>query len=278
MIPVEIERAYSEALSAAHGLERPKLGDDPVIAYGRRAKPAAYTLFLAYSHAGLRATLAPATLASVHIMPYRETGPLIIYALDPKDLRALNAAMAATHLGLHVYDVAPPMHEAVEEQLDHLGVERIRLPKQAPPLLTMVLASLLWAPPMMGARRERVRAEVEALESALEWVARSLHGQLEAARSLAGARPAYTPTTLPGAYYHAVASGRDPLPLEEAEPRRGEEIVAYVAGVERHDYRDTLLYARVRGAKIVEVPVNTDPVTATVYSTLAALLITGKII
>ncbi len=273
------ERAYAEALSAAKTLPAPRLADDTIVVYGRGGLAPAHTLYISLLHAGLRAQLAPATEASVHVLPYRETGPVVIYTRDPRDLRALNAAMAATHLGLRVSLVAPRLHEAVEEQLDVLGVERILVPGKAPPLLTMTVASVIWTPQLMGAREARVRAEIDALHEALDWVSRAFHGVLPAAREAAGAPPLYTPTTLPGAAYHGEAVGERPLPLEEADSlARGDAAVAYVAGVERHDYKDVLMRARLRGVRIVEIPLDTDPVTATLYSVLAAMLVTGRIL
>ena len=270
------DKAYAEALSAARLLPRPRLGDDTIVVHGRGGLAAAYTLFLALAHSGARAVLLRPLEAAVHVLPYRETGPLVIYTRDPRDLRSLNAAMAGVHLGLEVYLVAPPLHEALEEQLESLGVERIRVPPAAPPLLTMVLASLHWAPKMMGAREERLRREIGELDTALDWLRDSQ------ARALAGEPPSlvlYTPAALPGAAYHAEAVGGEARPLEEALGLGpGSRAVAYTVGVERHGYKDIILRARTSRVELVEVPIDTDPVTATVYSVLAAMLLTRRVL
>ena len=273
---LEPDKAYAEALSAARLLPRPRLEDDTVIAYGRGGLAAAYTLFLALSHSGARAMLLRPMEAAVHVLPYRETGPLVIYTRDPRDLRSLNAAMAGVHLGLEVYLVAPELHPALEEQLESLGVERIRVPRQAPPLLTMVLASLHWAPKMMGAREERLRREIGELDSALDW----LKTTQAAALGVEPPRLAlYTPAALPGAAYHAEALGGDARPLEDAAGLGpGARAVAYTVGVERHGYKDIILQARTRRVELVEVPIDTDPVTAAAYSVMAAMLLTGRVL
>ncbi len=51
-----------------------------------------------------------------------------------------------------------------------------------------------------------------------------------------------------------------------------------MASVEEPSYRDVLLSARVRGLKLHVININTDPVTAGIYSVIAAALIAGKAI
>jgi len=241
-----------------------------VIAYGAGGLPAAKILYLAYLHSGTPATLAPATLASVHVLPYRETGPLIIYTLDPKDNRAVNALMAASSLGVRAVLVAPPMHPAVEDLIAQLAVERITVPAGPDPEVAMAAHALLSAPPMLGARRGRLDEELAALEEAPRWLVEEKRDIVEAAGPAGLAL--YTPVGEPAARAHARLHGSLPAPLGEARAERGEEAVVFTAGVEAHDYRDILTRLRLGGARLRVASIPTDPVSGAFYLLLAVRL------
>ncbi len=268
----EIEAGYLEALEAARRKPRPGLGRDVVIAYTGPGKAAAHTLYLAMTHAGVEATLAHATVASVHILPYRETGTVVAFTLDDRDARIVNLAMAARLLGSEAYIISPRPHPAVEEAIESTGATIIELESTAP-LAESVITSLLWRPPLMGAREERMRREIEALDSAAEWAC-------ERYGDLADTEPGpayYSPTALPAGVHHRVL-GYDARPLEDvAVARRGEEAIVYLAGVEEHDYKDLLFRARINGARLRVARIDTDPVTGSLYSLLAAAVHTGRL-
>jgi hypothetical protein len=174
------------------------------------------------------------------------------------------------------YVVSPGMHPAYEERLEELGAEHIRLRRH--PVLSMTLAALTWVPRMQGFREERLRAEIEAIGDALSWVSERYSREIGEARGLLGAQgfTAYhTPTGSPGAYYLARVAGAREAPLESAPALRAPG-VAFAASIEEASYRDVILAARVRGARLAVIVFNTDPVTAGVYSVLAAALIAGE--
>lgn len=270
--------AILEAIRGARRLDGPPIRDDAIITYTWDAKPAAHILYLALLHAGLRATLAHAALASVHIVPYRETGTVVAYTSSDRDVRVVNIAMAASALGLEVYVVGPEMHPAVEETLDQTGAKRITVPGENP-LLTMMVASLLWRPRLLGAREERVRGEVEALPEALEWVESRYSREIEQASQGGYDGILYTPSIEAAALYHSMLTGIPASPLDEVvRTRPSSRYLAYIAGVDEHNYRDLLLKASLSQVKIARVMVDTDPVTLNIYGAMIASLALGRVL
>lgn len=240
-----------------------------MIAYGSGGRAPALILYLAYLHSGTPATLAPATLASVHLIPYRETGPLIVYTLNPKDNRAVNALMAASSLGLRTVLVAPDMHPAIEELVSQLGVDRVRVPEEDDPLVSASAYSLFSAPQMMGARRERLLEEIGALEEAPRWLLEEKPGLVEAAGSRAE-YALYSPVGEPAAIAHREAYGSVAMPLEDSSPPpRGARAVVFYSVVEQHDYKDVLMRLGIMGVRARQAAITTDPVTGAFYLLLA---------
>ncbi len=274
-----LEKAYIVALREARGLGKPEVRDDTIIAYTREAEPPALILYRSLLHSGMRVQLASASEAGIHVIPYRETGPLVMFNLEKRDARVIHTLEAASLLGLEAYLVSPPMHPAYEEKLDSLGVERIVVNSQYP-LLVMSLSALLWTPRMMGGREDRLRGELEELESAFSWV----ESRVESVRAEGlgeASNILYTPSMAPGAYYHCytLPTCIQPAPLEYmARLTRGSTALVYVNGVEEHDYRSLLVNAAMMGIRAVQVRLNTDPVTSGLYAILAAIALTGTIL
>ncbi len=273
----EIERKYREALDRARRLSKPRLGRDTIVAATYDSMPAARILYMGCLHAGLPCTLAEPTLASVSIAPYRETGSVVAFTSNPKSLRIVNLAEAASLLGLEVSVVAPSLHPAVRERLESVGAEIILAGD--PGLLTMSIAATLWVPKLMGAREARFRAELEELGSALEWLAGgAARSYMEMRGESLSKPPLYTPIAAPGAYYHCVALRCGvPIPLEAAALSGYQGSIIYASSVEIHDYRD-ILSTPGRITRRLLIQIGSDPVTAGLYSVLAAALVTGRVV
>jgi hypothetical protein len=271
----EIERYYLEALGEAEELPQIQVGEGTLIAYSRGAEPPAYTLYIATLHAGLKTRIASTVEASLHLLPYKDQDRMVLFTINPRDTRALNTVITAALLNVKVTLVTPPLHEAYEERVRMHDVEVVRV-KPRQPLLTMTIAALRWTPKLMGFREGRVRGEISSLRDALRWIHENYKDVVES--GAAYETVAYTPSTRPGAYYYCRATGcREPIPLEAvAELPRGARILGLLTTTEEHAYRDVLLLARTQGVQLDTATFNTDPVTATLYSTLLALATTRK--
>jgi len=271
----DIEKCYLEALRGAEELPHISLGEGTLIAYSRGAEPPAYTLYTATLHAGLRTRIASAVEASVHLLPYRDQDRVVVFTLNPRDPRALNTAITAALLGVKVTLITPPLHEAYEERVRVHDVEVVKVESRYP-LLAMTAAALMWTPRLMGFREGRIRGEISSLKDALKWVYESYKELVEGGAGYEIA--AYTPSTRPGAYYYCRATGcREPIPLEAvAELPRGLKVLGLLTTAEEHAYRDLILLAKTQGVQVEVATFNTDPVTATLYSTLLALTTTRK--
>ena len=268
---------YSRALSVARRLRGPEVGDGSLIVSSSMAEAAGLTLYMAALHSGARVYHSTPTEAAIHIIPYRDDiERVVLFTMGVKDSRALSLAETGIIMELDVTVVGPEMHQAYESRLEDLGVERIVVPGRAP-LLSMVIASLYWAPKLMGARDERYRRELEELDSALEWAESRYSSLISEASKVGYTSVYYTPSTRPGAfYYKAVKAGANALPIEESLNAMDNGIV-FLSSVEESFYRDLLLACKVRGVDLKVFNLNTDPVMSTVYSVILSALVTGSI-
>jgi len=273
-----LEKAFREAIEIAKSLPKAEIGDDTIIAYSGGGKPPALNLYIALIQAGARATIAPASLAASSILPYRETGTVIVFTNSGRDARAVNLLMAASSLGVKAYLVSPPLHPAVEDLVASLEAETITVEAEAT-LLTMMIATLHWRPQLMGAREQRIREEIEALPEAWEWVQERYSDVLNTARKSVPARTYYSSLLEAAARYHTLASGRPSYELEDSLliEARGERPLLYVSSVEAHNYKDILLGLTMKGVRPLKVEVNTDPVTANIYASIIAGIISGRL-
>jgi len=263
------------ALKDAIQLPGVTVGDSVLVVYTRGSEPPAYTLYTASLHAGLKPRVASAVEASVHLLPYRDVDSTVIFTVNPRDSRALNTAITAAILGVKVTLVTPQLHEAYEERVRAQGVDIVKIQSRHP-LLAMTIAAVRWTPKLMGFREGRVREEISNLQTALRWVYESYRGVVE--KRARYDTIAYTPSTRPGAYYYCRAAGcLEPLPLDAiTELPQGARVLAIQTTAEEHAYRDVILAAKTQGVELDIVTINTDPVTASLYSVLLALLLTGK--
>jgi hypothetical protein len=69
-----------------------------------------------------------------------------------------------------------------------------------------------------------------------------------------------------------------PIPLEAILQVDMDRSIIYASAVEIHDYKDILSIPRRGLNRDLLVQINSDPVTAGLYSVLAAFLITGRAI
>ena len=273
-----LEKAFKEAIKVAERLPRPEIGDDAIIAYSGGGKPSALTLYIALIQAGARATLTPASLAATSILPYRETGAVIVYTDSGRDVRAVNLLMAASSLGVKAYLISPPLHPAVEDLVASLEANTITVEAEAT-LLTMMIAALHWRPQLMGAREQRIREELEVLPDALGWVQERYSDVLSAAQGNIPARAYYSPLMEAAARYYTLISGKPSYELEESLliEARGEKPLLFVSSVEAHNYKDILLGLSMKGVRPLKIEVNTDPVTANIYASILAGVISGRL-
>jgi len=273
-----LEEAFKEAIEVAKSLPRPEIGDDMIIAYSGGGKPPALNLYIALVQAGVRATLAPASLVATSILPYRETGPVIAFTNSGRDARAVNVMMASSGLGLRAYLVSPPLHPAVEDLVYSLDVDLIVVEGRVS-LLTMMIASLFWRPRLMGAREARVKSEVEALPDAYEWVSERFGGVLAEASANPPSRVYYSSLLEASANYYTVISQTPSYELEASLSleERGSRPLVLLSSVEAHNYKDVLLGLSMKGVRPIKAEINTDPVTANIYGALIAAVISGKL-
>lgn len=274
MLSSSLEKAYLEALREAQKLSL-KVSEGELIVYSRGAEPPAYILYTGTIHAGLKTRIASTVEASIHILPYRDYEKVTVFTVNKRDPRAVNTAITAAILGARVTLVAPPLHEAYEERARMRGVERVTI--TAPnPLLTTSIAALRWVPELMGLREARVRGEILNLEGALKWLIETYGDKLAPKKQYDIV--AYSPSTRPGAYYYYRATGfPEPAPMEAlAEAPRNSKALALATTTEEQEYKDILITANAQGVKIDMYTLNTDPVTAGLYSLLIAMIITEK--
>lgn len=271
----EVEECYLRALRDAIQLPGVFVEEGALIVYTRGSEPPAYTLYIASLHAGLKTRIASAVEASVHLLPYRDVSSTIVFTLNPRDSRALNTAITASLLGAKTTLVTPQPHEAFEERARAHGVEIVKITSKHP-LLAMSIAALRWIPKLMGFREGRVREEISSLQTALTWVYERYKEIIE--RGSVYDLVAYTPATRPGAYYYCRAvECTEPIPMDAlSELPQGARVLALETTAEEHAYKDVLVNARMRGVNVDIVSLNTDPVTATLYSILVALALTRK--
>ncbi len=273
----DIKKDFLKSLEIARSLPKPNISRDPVIVYSGGAKPAALELYITLLHAGKMATISPASLAGTSILPYRETGSVIVYTLDERDSRAVNVLMASSSLGLESYLIAPRMHPAIEELVDSIGSNRIEVPSENK-LTIMMLASLYWRPKLLGAREERVSSEINQLPSAVEWIIEKYRVEINRIMNEGPSEAYYTPLMEAAGLYYSHITRVNAYELEEAKTRKiTSPPVILVSSIEEHNYKDILLNIKLKGIKPIQLSLNTDPVTVNIYATLIFALASGRL-
>ncbi len=265
-------RALLKSINDAASLPKIELAGDVLVISSGGAEIAADVLYVSALSAGLKVLRASPTEASVLVMPYRDFDRVIVFALDPKDSRAVRAATESALMGYNTVVVAPPLHETLESRLGMSNVQRVVV-KSDSPLTTMSVASLLWAPKGNEARYKRLSGEVADIRTVPKWLEDNYRPQAEelvAAKSLS---VYYTPSLRAGAMYLCRARRCLAAPLDALEPMQGSELTLLLATTaEEHDYKDIELRLASSGIRQVKVLFNTDPVTASAYSVFFAAL------
>lgn len=278
----ELSRGFLRALAESERAGRIPVSGGTIIISSRGSEPPGHILWMGCVHAGVRAFLSSPAEANIHLIPYSEeidARMAVVFSASINDPRALESVVTASALGLESYFVGPRMNRAYEERLSSLGAHRITVDGAAP-LLSMSFIALNSIPRLRGAREERFRAEVGDLPSAPGWIVERYGGALDSARRARG-HVLYTPSTKPGAYYHCLMTGcLEPLPLEALHRlgSLGGGAVAYVNSTEEHLYKDVLLEIRRRGLEVEVFRLNTDPLTAGIYSMILAGFIAGRLV
>ena len=276
-----IQDEFLKSLKWARSHEKLPISHKTLLVASPGSEPPAYILYLGSQHSGSPARLLSPSEATLHYLPYNtDVDKIIGFTTNPKDFRMIRLAETASTLNIEMLLVSPEMHPAYEERLEMLGVKRVKPPK--PHVLSMSILSLLSIPRPHGERAKRLEEELDALGDAVEWVAERYRDQLSAAKSFRGAAIAYTPATKPGAVYHCMAIGDCSrlIPLESSLTvlsHGGREVIVYSTTVEEGDYKDVVTQLAAR-ANMSNIRFNTDPLTATIYSMIAAILITNKLI
>ncbi len=269
----ELEKSYSKALERAKALPRIQIGDETIIVSTTRARAAARILYMGILHSGKQVFLSSPTEAMYHLLPYRETGKVVVFNDEPRSLRIVGLAESAGLLGAETTIITPSLHPAVKERIQQQNAELIEVPDKNP-LLIMALYALLNTPSLMGSRQERFQAELDHLDSALEWMRDKI--TVEEPRLLEDSETLYyTPATEPGGYYYYALTGKYPLPLDALMPGKAKGLVI-ITGVEELTYKDIIMQYRIRGGQRRILKIDTDPITAGLYSILAVILLIGK--
>ncbi|MEB3759225.1 MAG: hypothetical protein GSR81_00050 [Desulfurococcales archaeon] len=269
----ELEKSYSKALERAKALPRIQIGDETIIVSTTRARAAARILYMGILHSGKQVFLSSPTEAMYHLLPYRETGKVVVFNDEPRSLRIVGLAESAGLLGAETTIITPSLHPAVKERIQQQNAELIEVPDKDP-LLIMALYALLNTPSLMGSRQERFQAELDHLDSALEWMRDKI--TVEEPRLLENSETLYyTPATEPGGYYYYALTGKYPLPLDALMPGKAKGLVI-ITGVEELTYKDIIMQYRIRGGQRRILKIDTDPITAGLYSILAVILLIGK--
>ena len=262
-----------KALETAGRLEAPRLegASEVVIASCPGSEAYGGEYYLALRHSGVRALHVPCIEAAVHVLPYSSGGEAVVaFSAGGRDSHLMHLANAATALGLSVEAYGPPLHPAYTDSLAELGVEYHLVEDESG--LALLIAPLMWSPKPWEARRARLEEELGGLPEAIDWIREHYSSIIAALESGWAEYVAYTPTTEPGVRFIARHHNVKLAPLSSVERLRGSTVVAFYASVEEHAYKQALLSAKLRGAKITEARLNTDPLTVPLYIALMSVL------
>jgi len=264
-----------EALEKARKIPPPSLGEAPevIVASCPGAEGYGAQYYLALRHSGVRAVRASCVEAFTHILPYSMGGEeCVAFTINPRDSHLIHLANTASALGVRLIAYGPRPHPAYDDVLAELGIDYRVVEDNTG--LALLIAPLLWAPKPWKARRERLEGEIESLPEAPGWLRERYP---EALGSLASSRAdgiAYSPSTEPGALLLANRLGLRAYMLSSIAGLGGQRILAFYTSAEEYAYRQTLLAAKVRGVDVVEVKLNTDPLTASIYVALLGVTAT----
>jgi hypothetical protein len=261
-----------EALDRARRIPPPSLGEasEIIVASCPGAEGYGAQYYLALRHSGVRAVRASCVEAFVHILPYSPGGEeCVAFTLNPRDSLLMHLANAASALGVHITAYGPQPHPAYADMLAELGVDYRIVDDNTG--LALLIAPLLWAPKPWKARRERLEGEIESLPEAPAWLRERYPEALRRLASSSIDSVAYSPSTEPGALLLADSLGLGKHRLSSITGLRGQRILAVYTSAEEHAYKQSLLAAKVRGVDVVEVRLNTDPLTAPLYAALLGI-------
>jgi hypothetical protein len=265
-----------EAIERARRIPPPSLGEasEVIVASCPGAEGYGAQYYLALRHSGVRAVRVSCVEASVHILPYSSGGEVCVaFTANPRDSHLMHLANAASALGVRVTAYGPQPHPAYSDTLAELGVDYRAVDDNTG--LALLIAPLLWAPKPWKARRERLEEEIKSLPEAPGWLEEKYPEALRRLTTSSVDGVAYSPSTEPGALLLASSLGLRTYRLASIANLRGQRILAIYTSAEEHAYKQSFLAARVRGVDVVEVRLNTDPLTAPLYAALLGVVASG---
>ena len=279
----DVRAKIREAVEAARGLQPPAVEGDVLIVGSGPAAAAAKIFHVAALAAGIKAAYATPVEASVLVMPYRDFDSVVVYLSDPKDPRALRTVEESLLLGYRTSLVAPELPGDLVARLSQRpGLTIITVGKA--PVTTMAAAATVWGQRLLGSspRGSRLRTEVDDLLGAADWVSQTYAAALAEMSSRRSFSIYFTPATEPGAIYlcHADSRCSGMRPLEDLRKGSAAEtdVVELATTSEIHDYKDVELAVSMRGLKPIRVLLNTDPVSAGLYSVMFSALAAGVVL
>ena len=281
-----IKETVKETLRWAKEREWPSLQGGIAVAFCGEAMGSAHLYYWGLRLASWRDDVVLgdcATIAS-EVLPYSDNyRSLIIFSLDPGDPAILYAYDPANLSGLEVFIVSPRLAPVLEDRVEPAWI--LQLPGKAP-LFESSIASLFWAfrHSPEGVRVSRLKDEVENLSSSVE-------GLIEAYSEIAGKLGetvgeglpvAASPMMMPALASHSMLdSSIRPIPYWALPSlaRRGkrEKLIFYYTSVEESFYRRLLFNLRTK-YNILEVRLNTDPLTAPLYAMMIQALVFGRFV
>ncbi len=276
----KLKENLSKYVEFVKSFKKPDLGDNLLIISEHASRPAARILHMSFLSAGKTSYLYTPTESSFYLLPYNENvGNVIIFA-SKKDPKAIHAAEVARLMDRKIIFVSPEMDKNIEERLEYINALRIKIETEAP-IITMGLLSLFWSSEQSGLRAERMKREIEKIDTSLEWLEEKYGDSIQRVRLIeSDAIFAYTPSTEAGGIYayYAVPNCLLPLPFELAiENRLRLPIVLLTSTTDIEDYKSMIIALKGnRKNEIVEF--NTDPITAGIYSMLFISMVSGNFI
>lgn len=283
MLSSEVRALIEEAVRQAKAIPSPSIEEvsEVVVASCMGGEPWAAQLSLALHHSGVRAVRMTCVEASIHVLPYSSGGERVVaFSSSSRDTHLAQLANAASALGVRVTAYGPPPHPAYEDMLRELGVEyNIVEVGSWSGIVALLLATILWAPRPWESRRIRLDRELSTLSDSVNWVEEEYKDFIaELARGLDCL--CYAPSTEPAVRLLRRITKHNMLvaPLHDIEGFRGRRVAAVYSSAEEHAYRHQILSAKLRGVSVVDVRVNTDPLTASLYVVIAGLLAGSQVL
>ncbi len=238
--------------------------------------------------------IGPIELYTYHHVAYHEPPGrqlLFIFSEPGAESATLRSISTAQLMGAKVIAITPPLPPTAQQYIDEERTIAVEVSSQRPSIVFLALAAgiaveLAKRFSKVRVRVERVQREYVDLASALEWVSQHYGQSIEELRdSLRGGCALYCSPTLVGACSFIAQRAAEKgfgrpmvLPLTSITPdilagTAPRNVVAVSTGAESDLGRAASMRARMTGRRLVELTINTDPLTAPLYASLIAELL-----